>query len=240
MNIQRKHFTLIELLVVIAIITILAAMLLPALNAARAKARDTSCLSNLKQLGTFMMFYIEENGERFPHERNNLGGTSGVKDTFWQDMLYAQNAGIAAEQDCYLNDGKTAPRNSFACPSSKTTDRAGAIRYHYAMNYRLSPKCTDNNNSYSLATIRNASARAMLFDGYITISGKAVSAQNRAEMVDAAGGKFSANWRHRNNKGANFVFVDGHTETRVWDEIPMNRLDSATENQGNFWCNNNY
>jgi len=56
----RKGFTLIELLVVIAIIAILAAILFPVFARARDKARETSCLSNLKQLGTAVMMYCQD------------------------------------------------------------------------------------------------------------------------------------------------------------------------------------
>jgi len=62
----RKGFTLIELLVVIAIIAILAAILFPVFAKAREKAKQTTCISNMKQIGIAMQSYITDNDERFP------------------------------------------------------------------------------------------------------------------------------------------------------------------------------
>jgi prepilin-type N-terminal cleavage/methylation domain-containing protein/prepilin-type processing-associated H-X9-DG protein len=80
----QSAFTLIELLVVIAIIAILAAMLLPALSAAKAKAQQTACLNNQKQLGLGMMLYLNDSGDQFPGAASKNQGFHSEDWIYWR------------------------------------------------------------------------------------------------------------------------------------------------------------
>ena len=76
---EKRKFTLIELLVVIAIIAILAGLLLPALNAAREKARSVTCLGNFKQMALGLDMYAGDNGDYYPLWRQSWAGSGGAE-----------------------------------------------------------------------------------------------------------------------------------------------------------------
>jgi len=106
---NRRAFTLIELLVVIAIIAILAAILFPVFAQARAKARQTACLSNMKQIGIAVMMYTQDYDEIYPPSQVNIDPPAAAGSTMsWPTLIYP-----------YVKNAQI-----FVCPDGETSAKS--------------------------------------------------------------------------------------------------------------------
>jgi prepilin-type N-terminal cleavage/methylation domain-containing protein/prepilin-type processing-associated H-X9-DG protein len=124
---KKSGFTLIELLVVIAIIAILAAILFPVFAQAREKARQTQCASNLKQLGTATLMYVQDYDETYPL----MGTTVAAKNHSLSEFIFP-----------YLNNNYGWSGNSvWHCPDVEADDSyANDWWYSVAYNYEYLTK----------------------------------------------------------------------------------------------------
>ena len=131
---KTGNFSLIELLIVIAIIAILAGMILPALNAARAKARSITCLNNLKTCGTMTILYANDYDDYIVPSKG-----PNTENEFWGGLLKAHSSGKTyAQVSGYVgNKVLVAQYSSMHCPEMQWSPNQMVEAQCYGINFNL-------------------------------------------------------------------------------------------------------
>ncbi len=221
---HRRGFTLIELLVVIAIIAILAAILFPVFARAREKARQTSCLNNVKQIMTSVLMYTQDYDETMPCVVTRTsynytmpnGGINSSSYIPWIVTVYTY----------------TKNHQIFNCPSASTTwdggvDDATVVDVYDAVGYGF------NQNLWSRAI------------GRITFPSETMCIADKGEVGvyeyyirtddDSYRGERYVG-RDRHNEGANIGYADGHAKWIKSGAIPAEiEYDGTAASGSRFW-----
>ncbi|MHB9035889.1 MAG: type II secretion system protein [Armatimonadota bacterium] len=227
---SRKGFTLIELLVVIAIIAILAAILFPVFVSAKEKANQARCISNLRQISSGFMLYVQNNDYTWPmfywspyvpagqgyQDPNKPGGAwypwraVAGKNSGWVDMV-----------DRYIKNRK----GVYMCPTNRRTVSAGGYtRSNYYLNYFLgfsifnsaSGHAAHPNTGRRDSTIPRPSQTVCVSDGnngWDFARSFTPGSDGRLLPVGAQGtgvGTQAAQIATVPNNGGNFIWCDGH------------------------------
>ena len=223
-----RKFTLIELMVVIAIITILAALLLPALGAAKNLAKSTVCQNNMKQVGMggLLMYADDYNGWSLGSYYNYYGFDL-VNRTNWVLVLteYADPKSLGYLKWKYVagTAGGRIPVGIFQCPSEEIGINSSTPVVNFGINNRLCGLTVGMSSRLKDTTrglIKIDSIKSPEYLMYL-----ADSQVNEYQVGNAGGPASEPSRRHK--LSTNVFFVDGHTQSLKYAELPWRNDTTA-------------
>jgi prepilin-type processing-associated H-X9-DG protein len=220
-------FTLVELLVVIGIIAVLIAILLPALNKARASAASIKCASNLRQIFIGVTLYTQQHQQKYPRLNvgfDNFNGTTGSSTGYssgWPQALIFSNVFMPLDQVAAANkswDTAFGPtmRKIFKCPVTPE------VLANWGADVRTGWYAANTDAFEYLTTTPALASKYNKVQSIKTPSRFFLLNDNRNQGGNRNIDRPSADpsrWRTRHMGGSNFIYADGHHEYVKYERI---------------------